>query len=98
MSANRRVARLKRRFRQGLGAAVVLALSLGAVAGCAPKPPVAPPAATPTVPVSVPVEREVTDHADFTARVVAVNSVEVRAHVWGYLERVNFKEGALVKK
>ena len=98
MSANRRAARLKQRFRQGLTAAIVLALLLSAVAGCAPKPPAAPPAATPTVPVSVPVEREVTDHADFTARIAAVDSVEVRAHVWGYLEKVNFKEGALVKK
>jgi RND family efflux transporter MFP subunit len=35
---------------------------------------------------------------DFTARTAAVDSVEVRAHVWGYLDRVNFKEGALVKK
>jgi RND family efflux transporter MFP subunit len=44
------------------------------------------------------VERYVTDSADFTARTAAVDSVEVRAHVWGYLEKVNFKEGALVKK
>ncbi|HEV3310918.1 MAG TPA: efflux RND transporter periplasmic adaptor subunit [Chloroflexota bacterium] len=50
------------------------------------------------VAVSYPVERDVTDYADFTARTVAVDSVEVRAHVWGYLDRVNFKEGALVKK
>jgi RND family efflux transporter MFP subunit len=27
-----------------------------------------------------------------------VDSVEVRAHVWGYLDKVNFKEGAQVKK
>src|SRR6202035_2832425 len=40
----------------------------------------------------------VTDYADFTARIAAVDSVEVRAHVWGYLDKVNFKEGALVKK
>src|SRR5207302_6573264 len=45
-----------------------------------------------------PVEREVTDHADYTGRTAAVDSVEVRAHVWGYLDKVNFKEGALVKK
>jgi RND family efflux transporter MFP subunit len=50
------------------------------------------------VSVSLPVEREVTDYADYTARTAAVDSVEVRAHVWGYLEKVNFKEGALVKK
>jgi RND family efflux transporter MFP subunit len=48
--------------------------------------------------VSHPVERDVTEHADYTARTAAVDSVEVRAHVWGYLEKVNFKEGALVKK
>src|SRR5205807_2753739 len=35
---------------------------------------------------------------DFTARIAAVDSVEVRAHVWGYLDKVNFKEGAMVKK
>src|SRR4029453_4014668 len=34
----------------------------------------------------------------FTGRLAAVDSVEVRAHVWGYLERVNFKEGAIVTK
>ena len=27
-----------------------------------------------------------------------MDSVEVRAHVWGYLDKVNFKEGALVQK
>jgi RND family efflux transporter MFP subunit len=55
--------------------------------------------ATPTpVPVSYPVERDITDYADFTGRTTAVDSVEVRAHVWGYLEKVNFKEGAIVTK
>jgi RND family efflux transporter MFP subunit len=44
------------------------------------------------------VEQYVTNYADFTARTAAVDSVEVRAHVWGYLDKVNFKEGALVKK
>jgi RND family efflux transporter MFP subunit len=48
--------------------------------------------------VSYPVEREVTDYADYTARLAAVDSVEVKAHVWGYLDKINFKEGALVKK
>src|SRR5262245_58025180 len=68
-----------------------------ALAGCARAPSVPPQAPVP-VTVSHPVEREVTDYADFTARIVAVDSVEVRAHVWGYLEKVNFKEGDLVKK
>jgi RND family efflux transporter MFP subunit len=48
--------------------------------------------------VSHPVEQDVTDYADFTGRTAAVDSVELRARVWGYLDKVNFKEGALVKK
>ncbi len=58
----------------------------------------APGTAPTSVTVSYPVERNVTDYADFTARIAAVDSVEVRAHVWGYLEKVNFKEGDLVKQ
>jgi RND family efflux transporter MFP subunit len=54
---------------------------------------------TPTpVTVSRPLEPEVTDHADFTGRTAAVDSVELRARVWGYLNKVNFKEGAMVQK
>ncbi len=68
------------------------------LAGCARSPSEAPAAAPIPVTVSYPVEREVTDYADFTARTAAVDSVEVRARVWGFLDKVNFKEGALVKK
>ena len=74
-----------------------LALCLG-LAGCARAPSEAPAAAPIPVTVSYPVERDVTDYADFTGRTAAVDSVEVRARVWGYLDKVNFKEGALVKK
>ncbi|HLW68815.1 MAG TPA: efflux RND transporter periplasmic adaptor subunit [Gemmataceae bacterium] len=48
--------------------------------------------------VSVPVQENITDYAEFTAQTAAVDSVEVRARVSGYLEKVNFPEGALVKK
>jgi RND family efflux transporter MFP subunit len=57
------------------------------------------PASAPTpVSVSYPLEQDVTEYTDFTGRTVAVDSVEVRAHVWGYLDKVNFKEGAIVTK
>src|SRR6476660_7275168 len=79
------------------GAALALGFCLG-LTGCARAPSEAPAAAPPPVTVSYPVEREVTDYADFTARTAAVDSVELRARVSGYLDRVNFKEGALVKK
>jgi RND family efflux transporter MFP subunit len=79
------------------GAALLLGFCIG-LAGCARTPPEGPAAAPPAVTVSHPVEREVTDHADFTARTAAVDSVELRARVSGYLDKVNFKEGTLVKK
>jgi RND family efflux transporter MFP subunit len=75
---------------------LLLGLAIGLV-GCEPAPSEAPAAPAP-VSVSLPVEREVADYADFTARTAPVDSVEVRAHVWGYLDKVNFKEGAMVKK
>jgi multidrug efflux pump subunit AcrA (membrane-fusion protein) len=81
----------------GIGSALVLGLGL-ALTGCARAPSEAPPEAAVPVMVSYPLERYVTDYADFTARIAAVDSVEVRAHVWGYLEKVNFKEGSLVQK
>src|SRR3989442_3923209 len=77
--------------------ALVLGFSL-ALAGCARAPSEGPAAAPTPVTVSYPVEREVTDYADFTGRTAAVDSVELRARVWGYLDKVNFKEGTLVKK
>ncbi len=59
----------------------------------------APPAPTlPTIMVSYPAEREVTDYADFTGRAAAVDAVEIRARVSGYLNEIKFKEGTLVKK
>src|SRR5439155_6485813 len=75
-----------------------LAVVLGfALAGCAQTPP-APTGAPLPVSVSYPLEREVTDYSDLTGRTAAVDSVEVRARVWGYLDKVNFKEGMLVEK
>src|SRR4051812_30911768 len=76
---------------------LLLGLCLG-LAGCVRAPSAAPEAAPTPVTVSRPVERDVTDYADFTGRTAAVDSVELRARVWGYLDRVHFKEGALVRK
>jgi RND family efflux transporter MFP subunit len=96
-SDNQREAVIKYRSPLGVGAALVLGFCSG-LTGCARAPSEAPTAAPVAVTVSYPVERYVTDYADFTARIAAVDSVEVRAHVWGYLQKVNFKEGDLVQK
>src|SRR5579871_2172184 len=96
-SVNRSEVLMTHRLLLGSASTLVLGLCLS-VSGCARPPAEAPAAGPVSVPVSQPVERDVTDYADFTARIAAVDSVDVKAHVWGYLEKVNFKEGALVKK
>ena len=67
------------------------------LSGCGEKI-TAPPAATHTVEVALPLQREVTDYAVYDGRTEAIDSVQVRARVGGYLQKVNFKEGDLVKK
>jgi RND family efflux transporter MFP subunit len=52
----------------------------------------------PEVTVSYPLERDVTDYSDFTGRTAAVETVRVRARVWGYLQKINFRDGAEVTK
>jgi RND family efflux transporter MFP subunit len=66
--------------------------------GCGKKPPAPPPPKTPEVVVSLPVVKEVTDFEDFTGRTVAVATVQVRARVSGYLDKVLFTEGREVKE
>jgi RND family efflux transporter MFP subunit len=65
-------------------------------AGCRPREEGGQPP-PPTVNVSLPVEREVTDYAEFTARVAAVDSTDVRARVSGQIVAVPFQAGALVQ-
>src|ERR1700722_2357189 len=88
---------MRHRLHPGVGAALILGLGLGAP-GCTGAPAGAPAPAPVAVAVSYPVEREIADYADFPARVAAVQSVQVRAHVWGYLDKIHFTEGALVNK
>jgi membrane fusion protein, multidrug efflux system len=58
----------------------------------------APPPPPPKVTVSQPVARGVVEWDEYTGRLEAVQSVEVRARVSGYLQSVNFTDGAIVKK
>jgi membrane fusion protein, multidrug efflux system len=46
------------------------------------------------VTVAYPLERSITDYAEFTGRTAAINAVQIRARVSGYLEKINFTEGA----
>ena len=73
----------------GLGLAVL-------TGGCGHKP-VPPSLETPVIAVSRPVVREVTEYMDFTGRTDAVESVDVKARVTGYLVQIGFQAGAVVR-
>ena len=60
--------------------------------------PVAAQPPAPTVSVANPLEREVVEWDEYTGRLEAVDFVEVRARVSGYLQSVEFDEGELVEK
>src|SRR5438477_2445411 len=74
---------------------VLLALTLS---GCGEKPtqPAAAAAAAPPVTVAQPTRRTVTDWDEFTGRFDAVEEVQVRARVGGFVTSVEFKDGDMV--
>ncbi len=78
--------------------AIVLPLLLTVVlaSGCAPQAAPVPP--EPQVSVAEVIERDVSDWDEFTGRIEAIESVEIRPRVSGYIERVAFVEGSIVKK
>jgi RND family efflux transporter MFP subunit len=73
-----------------------LALSF-AIAACGEQKPAAQ-APAPSVTVVEPTKRTVFDYDEYVGRFVAVNSVEIRARVSGYLDKVHFTDGQMVKQ
>lgn len=67
-----------------------------ALAGCGNKSKSPPP--PPTVTVATPLQQTLVDWDDYTGQFVAVDSVDVRPRVTGYLQSVNFKDGEYVRK
>ena len=72
---------------------VLLAVSLS---GCGDKPPPQAASAAPPVTVAQPTKRTVTDWDEFTGRFDAVEEVQVRARVGGFVTSVEFRDGAFV--
>jgi RND family efflux transporter MFP subunit len=64
--------------------------------GCKEKLP--PPPPPPTVTVAQPVQRTVTDYLELTGNTQAIETVQLVARVPGYLEKVFFEDGQIVKK
>lgn len=77
--------------------AIALATLAGLNAGCSssaqPKAP-----ALPEVSVAEVICKQIGDSDEFTGRLEAVNAVEIRPRVSGYLQSVHFKEGAIVRQ
>ena len=80
----------------GLAAALALATLLVGCGDSAQQKAAAPP--PPTVTVAKPTQRTVSDYDEYVGRFAALDSVEVRARVSGYLDSVDFKDGQMVKQ
>jgi multidrug efflux system membrane fusion protein len=52
----------------------------------------------PTVTVAKPAQRTVVDYDEYVGRFVAVDSVEIRSRLSGYLSAIHFTDGQMVKK
>jgi RND family efflux transporter MFP subunit len=73
-------------------------LALGAlVSGCGAADSAPPPPAAMPVTVASPLVQEVVDWDDYVGRFEAVQSVEVKPRVTGYLRHVSFTDGAYVR-
>jgi RND family efflux transporter MFP subunit len=81
-----------------LRALCLLGSLAGALPGCESGSPADVQVPPPPVTVSRPLERTVTDHETFTGRTEAIDAVQVRARVSGYLDKINFQEGADVRQ
>jgi multidrug efflux system membrane fusion protein len=66
--------------------------------GCAPSGKAAGPPPPPQVSVAAVIEKRVKDWDEFTGRFQAVETVEIRPRVSGYIDKIAFKEGSLVKQ
>src|SRR3954470_24508795 len=82
-----------RAFASRLGCAIWLAMSL---VGCAKATRELPP--PPGVVVGKPVVTPIVEWDEYVGRLEAIEYVEIRARVSGYLDSTNFDEGQLVHK
>ncbi|MEL6059955.1 MULTISPECIES: efflux RND transporter periplasmic adaptor subunit [unclassified Methylobacterium] len=79
---------------------VLSGLAVGLAAGplATPADAQAPGGPPPKVTVAKPVVRQIVEQDQYTGRFNAIEYVEVRARVTGYLEKINFIDGQTVKK
>ena len=76
---------------------VSLLLIANALAGCDGKPAANSPP-PPAVTVAHPLQKSITEWDEYTGRFTALETVEIRARVSGFIDSVHFQEGQIVKK
>jgi multidrug efflux system membrane fusion protein len=81
-----------------LGLAVIAGFLLYSSVGHSRAKPQAAPAALPEVQVAEVIHRPLREWEEFSGRLQAVNTVDVRPRVSGYVDRVAFTDGTRVKK
>ncbi len=78
---------------------LTLVFSLAAILnGCGHSPAQISDPPAPEVEVGLPVTKQIVDYVDFTGRTDAMPTIDVRARVSGYLDKVKFREGFDVKE
>ena len=86
-----------RSSRFAFASALGVSLSLAACGDSTSSQTAAPPPA-PKVTVSKPVSKKIADYDEYVGRFVAFDFVEVRARVSGYLDKIHFTDGQMVRE
>jgi membrane fusion protein, multidrug efflux system len=84
-------------WRKGLVSGAVMALAVALAGACAKAPAAGPAMPPPAVTVAAVEARNVTEWEEFSGRLEAVQAVDIRPRVTGYIEKVAFAEGSEVK-
>jgi multidrug efflux system membrane fusion protein len=95
LSKNKKPRTLTLQLMVAIGLATLAGLNAGCSSSAQPK---APAPALVEVSVAEVVCKQISDSDEFTGRLEAVDAVEVRPRVSGYLQSVHFKEGAIVRQ
>src|SRR5262245_38505889 len=70
----------------------------GMLGGCNSAEPTVAETPPPPVTVSQPIAREIVDFDDYDGRIAATETVDIRARVSGYITKIDFQDGQIVKK
>ena len=79
-------------------ARLVVSLAAAFLAACGQSQQQSAAQALPSVTIAKPVQRTVVDQNEYVGRFVAVNAIEIRSRLSGYLAEIHFTDGQMVKQ